>query len=234
VETLTVGTVAKRTGLSVRTLHHYDAIGLLTPARRTEAGYRLYSVRDLMRLQQVVLLRSLGLPLDDIAESLARGGQTLLRTIEEHTRQLHRRIEREQALCRRLEATMPTVDDILQIIVEVAVSEKYFTPEQREWLQRRAEQVGPERIKQVEQVEWPTLIAEVRAEMDKGTPPDAAHVRALAARWTALVEEFTNGNLGIARAVATVYKNEPSMRQKTGIDGAMMEYMSRAGALKKV
>jgi DNA-binding transcriptional MerR regulator len=242
VETLTVGTVAKRTGLSVRTLHHYDAIGLLTPARRTEAGYRLYSVRDLMRLQQVVLLRSLGLPLDDIAESLARGGQTLLRTIEEHTRRLHRRIEREQALCRRLEATalrlrrreMPTIDEILQIIVEVAVSEKYFTPEQRDWIKRRAEEVGPERIKQVEQVEWPTLIAEVRAEMDKGTPPDAPHVRALAERWTGLVEEFTNGNLGIARAVATVYKNEPSMRQKTGIDGAMMEYVSRAGALKKV
>ena len=236
VGTLTVGAVARRTGLSVRTLHHYHAIGLLTPSARTDAGYRLYSVRDLMRLEQVVLLRSLGLSLGDIAESLARGGQTLLRTIEHHAHQLQRRIEREKALCRRLERAAlnlrrrerPTVDEILDTIVEVGMTEKYFTPEQQDWVKRRAEEVGAERIKQVEQVEWPTLIAEVRAEMDKGTPPDAPRAKALAARWTALVEEFTKGNLEIARAVAMVYKNEPSMRQKAGIDGAMMEYINRA------
>ena len=111
--------------------------------------------------------------------------------------------------------------------------EKYFTPEQQAWVKRRGEELGPERIRQVEQVEWPTLIAEVRAEMEKGTPPDAPHVQALAARWTGLVEEFTNGNLAISRAVATVYKQEPAMRQKTGIDAAMMEYIGRASAARK-
>ena len=114
------------------------------------------------------------------------------------------------------------------------MTEKYFTPEQRDWIKRRAEEVGPERIRQVEQVEWPTLIAEVRAEMDKGTPPGAPHVRALAARWTALVEEFTTGNLAISKAVATLYKHEPSMRAKTGIDGAMMEYINQAKAKSEV
>jgi MerR family transcriptional regulator, thiopeptide resistance regulator len=240
VEALTVGRVARRTGLSVRTLHHYDTIGLLKPSRRSDGGYRLYTVRDLMRLQQVVLLRSLGLPLDDIARSLERGGQTLLGTIELHARRLQARIERERALCRRLEETArrlrrrrpPTLDEIVNTIEVVTLTDKYFTPEQQDWIKRRAEEVGPERIKRVEEVEWPTLIAEVRAEMDKGTPPSAPHVKALAARWTALVEEFTKGNLGIARAVATVYKEEPAMRRKTGIDAAMMEYISRAGALK--
>src|SRR5262249_48234464 len=131
---LTVGSVARRTGLSVRTLHHYHSIGLLKPSRRTGAGYRLYSTRDLMRLEQVVLLRSLGLPLEDIAVSLARGGQTLLDTIQLHLDRLKARIERERAICRKLEETArrlqrretPTVDDIVRTIQGVIMSENYF------------------------------------------------------------------------------------------------------------
>jgi DNA-binding transcriptional MerR regulator len=240
-EVLTVGVVAKRTALSVRTLHHYDAIGLLTPSARSEAGYRLYSVRDLMRLQQVVLLRSVGLSLEEIQQSLSRGGQTLLGTIERHVRRVQERIAREHRLCRRLEETAgrlrerqrPTIDEIVRTIEEVAMSEKYFTPEQQDWMKQRGEVVGEARIKEVE-AEWPKLVAEVRAEMEKGTPPGDPRVKALAARWTGLVEEFTNGNLAISKSVATMYKNEPSMRQKTGIDSAMMEYVSQAGAFRSM
>jgi len=236
---VTVGEVAKRTGLSVRTLHHYHAIGLLKPSRRSDAGYRLYSVGDLMRLEQIVLLRSVGLSLDEIRRSLSRGGPTLLVTIEQHIRRLQQRIDHQRRLCLRLEETavrlrrrqVPTVEEIVQTIEGVTMSEKYFTPEQREWMTQRRDVVGEARIKEVE-AEWPKLIAEVRAEMEKGTPASDPKVRALAARWTGLVEEFTNGNLGIAKSVATMYKNEPAVRQKTGIDSAMMEYISRAGAFE--
>jgi DNA-binding transcriptional MerR regulator len=55
-----VGELAERTGVSVRTLHHYDEIGLLSPPWRTEVGHRLYSVRDILRLQQIRSLRALG------------------------------------------------------------------------------------------------------------------------------------------------------------------------------
>jgi DNA-binding transcriptional MerR regulator len=238
---LTVGEVSKRTGLSIRTLHHYHAIGLLQPSRRSAAGYRLYSVRDLMRLQQVVLLRSVGLSLDEIGRSLAKGGATLLSTIDAHVGRLRQRIEHERRLCRRLEETAerlrkrqkPSVDEIVETIEGVTMSERYFTPEQREWIAERREVVGEARIKEVE-AEWPKLIALVRAEMEKGTPPSDPRVQALAARWTGLVEEFTNGNLGIAKSVATMYNNEPSVRQKTGIDSAMMEYISRAGAFESL
>jgi DNA-binding transcriptional MerR regulator len=236
---LTVGALSKRTGLSVRTLHHYHAIGLLRPARRSDAGYRLYSVRDLMRLQQIVLLRSVGLPLAEIRRSLSTGGPTLLGTIEQHITRLQARIEQDRRLCSRLEETAarlrkrqrPTLEEIVDIIEGVTMSDKYFTPEQREWMKARGEAVGEARIKEVE-AEWPKLIAEVRAEMERGAPPDHPSVKALAARWAGLVEEFTNGNLGIAKSVATMYQNEPSVRQKTGITAEMMEYISRAGAFK--
>jgi DNA-binding transcriptional MerR regulator len=59
-EALKVGELARRTGLTVRTLHHYDEIGLLNPSLHTEAGYRLYTAGDVARLQQVLSLRQLG------------------------------------------------------------------------------------------------------------------------------------------------------------------------------
>src|SRR5664279_2997117 len=57
-------------GVTVRTLHHYDRLGLLKPSYRSEAGYRLYSQRDLARLEQIVVLKFLGLPLKSIGQLL--------------------------------------------------------------------------------------------------------------------------------------------------------------------
>ena len=70
--TYQVKDVARLTGVSVRTLHHYDAIGLLVPGGRTAAGYRLYTDADLLRLQQILIGRELGLPLEDIRRSIGR------------------------------------------------------------------------------------------------------------------------------------------------------------------
>jgi DNA-binding transcriptional MerR regulator len=65
--TWTVGQVAERSGVTVRTLHHYDEIGLLRPGRRSASGYRLYTEDDLVRLQHVVVYRRLGFPLEEVA-----------------------------------------------------------------------------------------------------------------------------------------------------------------------
>ena len=70
---LTVSEVARLANVSVRTLHHYDEIGLLVPSSRTDAGYRLYSDDDLRRLQEILLFRELEIPLEDIAALLTGG-----------------------------------------------------------------------------------------------------------------------------------------------------------------
>ena len=70
--TWTVGQVAELVGVTVRTLHHYDDIGLLVPSERSRAGYRLYTDRDLARLQQVVVYRRLEMPLEEIATPARR------------------------------------------------------------------------------------------------------------------------------------------------------------------
>ena len=82
----TVNEVSKITGVSVRTLHHYDAIGLLRPARVTEAGYRLYDDTALARLHQILLLRELEFPLKDIKAILDAPGYDAGDALE---RQIH-------------------------------------------------------------------------------------------------------------------------------------------------
>src|SRR5918997_4153601 len=69
-----VGELAQRTGLSVRTLHYYDEIGLLAPSRRSEGGHRLYTAEDVVRLQRIKSFRALGFTLREVRRCLDRPG----------------------------------------------------------------------------------------------------------------------------------------------------------------
>ena len=84
----TVKQISTLTGVSVRTLHHYDSIGLLKPTATTEAGYRLYDDAALQRLQQILLLRELGFPLKDIPAILDAPEDVRRRALDDHIRQL--------------------------------------------------------------------------------------------------------------------------------------------------
>src|SRR6185436_10449845 len=77
----TVGELSRLTGVTVRALHHYDEIGLVRPSQRSAAAYRLYDDRDVLRLQQVLVFRELGVPLDEIGAALdqATDREALLR-----------------------------------------------------------------------------------------------------------------------------------------------------------
>jgi MerR family transcriptional regulator, thiopeptide resistance regulator len=79
-----VGALARATGLTVRALHHYDHIGLLSPSVRTQAGHRLYTAADVARLYRINLLRSLGFPLDRIASVLGDPQWQLAAAIRQH------------------------------------------------------------------------------------------------------------------------------------------------------
>jgi DNA-binding transcriptional MerR regulator len=79
VKTFRVGDVAAATGVTVRTLHHYDEIGLLVPSARSQAGHRLYGDADLRRLYRILALRGMGMPLSEIAATLDREGEARAR-----------------------------------------------------------------------------------------------------------------------------------------------------------
>ena len=103
----TIGEVARAAAVTVRTLHHYDAIGLLTPSARTAAGYRLYDVGDLERLQRILAYRSFGLSLDKIAALLDDPDVDPL----DHLRTQHELLtERRDELNRMIEALEKTME----------------------------------------------------------------------------------------------------------------------------
>lgn len=139
-EALKVGELAKRTGLTVRTLHHYDEIGLLKPSLHTDAGYRLYTAADVARLQQVLSLRQLGFSLEEVRACLDRPDFSPLEVIRLHVAHLREQIELQRKLCERLEALAEhfrtaedvSADEFLYTIEVMTMMEKYYTPEQME------------------------------------------------------------------------------------------------------
>lgn len=236
-----MGELATRAGVSVRTLHHYDQIGLLSPARRSEAGYRLYGAPDVARLQRIRSLRALGFGLEEIRELLDRPEVSAQLVIELQIGRLKEQMALQRALCDRLEmivgrmcgAEEVSAQEFLQILELMSMVEKaesYYTPEQLEMLKGRKLQVGEERIRQVE-AEWPKLIAQVRAAMDCGADPAGEEVQALAGRWKALVEEFTGGDTGIAQNLQRMYEQEPAAREQSGVDPALFAYIKQAMAV---
>ena len=106
VNEYTVGEVARLSSVSVRTLHHYDEIGLLRPSRRSDAGYRLYSAEDLARLRQILGYRALDFSLERIAAILADPDAD----VDDHLRRQHRllreRRARDAALLSAIETEM--------------------------------------------------------------------------------------------------------------------------------
>ena len=240
-----VGELAGRTGLSVRTLHYYDEIGLLSPSRRTEAGHRLYTAADVVRLQQIKSLRHVGFTLEEIRDCLDRPGFDLRRVIELHLSRLREQIELQQRVRDLLETIAARLNSAEEVAVEELVGtitevigmserlEKYYTREQLEELEQRRRALGEERIRQVE-AEWPELIEQVRAEMEAGTDPANERVQLLARRWMELVQEFTGGNPEIERSMDRVWQQEENIHGiETRPMRETMEYVSRAIAASK-
>ena len=219
-EALRVGELARRTGLTVRTLHHYDEIGLLKPSLHSEAGYRLYTAADVVRLQQVLSLRQLGFSLEKVRDCLDRPGFAPLEVVRLHVARLREQIELQRKLCERLEALAQrfhtagevSADEFLQTIEVMTMIEKYYSPEQLAQIEARKAALGEERIKEAN-AEWPSLFAAVRTEMDSGTDPADPKVQSLARQWYGLLDEFTGGDPGLFNSTRNMYANEDQIRE---------------------
>ncbi len=213
-----VGELARLTGVSVRALHHYDRIGLLCPSSRSESGYRLYNAEDIARLGQIKSLQEVGFSLENIRAVLASDEFSPQRTLALHLERVKRQIAQAERLAMRLEAiearlqarqNVP-VEELLQLIEEITMTEKYYTPEQLLQLEQRRVEVGAVRIREVE-AEWPRLIDEVRGAVERGDDPQSQNSRELARRWNALIEEFTGGDAGIRQSLGAMYETEPNV-----------------------
>jgi DNA-binding transcriptional MerR regulator len=225
-----VGELAEKTGLTVRTLHHWDELGLLTPAERTPAGYRLYGDEEVRRLYGIVALRGLGLSLDEVGAALDDGD--LRELVGRQIEALDRRMDREARLRRRLVRLLESEhsSDLLATVEMMTMHERYYTPEQQARLAERREQLGDDAIKRAER-DWAALISDVEREYEAGTSPSDPRVQELASRWRGLIEQFTGGDPSIRASLKRMYSEEGVERASRGmVKPELMKYVGRAMA----
>lgn len=223
---LKVGELAARTGLTVRTLHHYDTIGLLRPSARTDAGYRLYSRSDVARLHGIQALQQFGLPLSDIGSMLDGDGAALPDIIARQIQVL----DQELAKAAELRASLgllqerlstgdqPEVSDWLGTLTLMSAYSKYFSPAEQKTIFTNWDRIADK---------WPPLLAEVRSAMERGVPPDSLELQPLAHRWMTLMLHWMDGDFDLLERWDYMYLREPVAQQQEGPGQDMIDYISR-------
>jgi DNA-binding transcriptional MerR regulator len=197
VDDYSIGAVAELAHLSVRTLHHYDEIGLVVPNGRTAAGHRRYSAADLRRLREVRYYRELGFALDDIARMLADPGATTDTHLRRQHRLLRDRMARDAELLRALEKEMEgrrmgislTPEEQFEIFGSDKYTGEYAQEAERRWGDTAAWQESQRRTAAYTKDDWLAIKAEAdeitaafAAALREGAPPDGPRARAIAER----------------------------------------------------
>ena len=226
---LKIGELAKRTGLTVRALHHYDAIGLLSPSARSDAGYRLYNEADIARLHRILALRRFGLALADIGTTLTRADLSLATVVARQIGLLTEQIQQAKALRSRLsqlqgqlaDGKEPDLADWLTTLKHMTMYDKYFSQEELTQLPiyNQADDVEPE---------WQVLVAQVQALMDAGTDPGDPQAQDLATQWMTKVRRDTGDNPILFAKLNAMHEHEPSVQERTGISPQMMTFILAA------
>jgi DNA-binding transcriptional MerR regulator len=215
----TVKRVAEIAGVSVRTLHHYDEIGLLRPARVIASGYRLYSHDDLERLQQILFFRELGFGLEEIREILSRPDFDRRGALESHRRLLTERMERLERLVRSVDRTLKAMEGGVEMegkdMFDGFDPSEYEEEARQRWGHTAAYRESQRRTSAYAEEDW----AEIRAEdaairaalaslMDR--LPSDPDVQLVVERCRRLIQErFYNCPAEMYRGLGQMYEADP-------------------------
>ena len=210
-------------GVTPRTLHHYDEIGLLKPSRIGDNGYRYYGEESLLKLQQILFYRELDFPLDDIRKIMGRRDFDVLSALETHRESLTRQMERTKRL-------LVTVDNTINHIKgEKLMSQKGlfegFSEEEQEKYALEAEQLyDPETVRESNRkwksysagkkeailAEGKAVYLDMIAAMPKGA--SSAEVQAIVERWRKHMDYFWTPNLEQLLGLANGYNDDPKFK----------------------
>lgn len=219
----TVKQLSNLAGVTPRTLHHYDQIGLLKPSRVGENGYRYYGEESLLCLQQILFYRELGLPLEDIKRIMGRRDFDVLAALESHKAEIQKRIT-------RLERLTETVNNtILYLKGHQEMSNKQifsgFSEEQQEKYAAEAEQMYDAETVRASNRKWKAYSAaqkqqildeggqvytDMIAVMPKG--PESAEAQAIVERWRKHMDYFWTPGLDQLVGLASMYVDDPRFR----------------------
>lgn len=219
------------TGVSIRTLHHYDAIGLLVPDTRTAAGYRLYTDADLLRLQQILIGRELGLPLEEIRRSLDEPRFDRKAALLDQRERLRDRARQTEAMIRAIERALEVFDGRraqgemnMADLFDGFDPSRYDAEARRQWGTTDAFAESEKRTKRYTPDDWKALETEQAAVYDDavsalkaGKPASSADVMDIAERHRLSIERwFYPCSHDMHRGLAAMYEGDDRFRQ--GID----------------
>jgi DNA-binding transcriptional MerR regulator len=233
---------ARLAGVTVRALHHYDTLDLLKPIRRTGSSYRLYAERDLARLEEIVVLKFLGIPLKEIRplldkqSGLADALRRQQRVLGEKRRQLEQAITTIAAAERSVRSDEgPDWTLFRHVIQEIEMqdetewSKKYYSPEAQEKVEQRRALWSPELQEEVTR-KWNALFADIEASL--GEDPASPKAQALAARWRELLAGFTGGDPEIQKGLNKMWSDQQnwpaSSRERYGVKPEIQEFIMKA------
>jgi DNA-binding transcriptional MerR regulator len=223
---LKIGELARRTGLTVRALHHYDSIGLLQPSARSDAGYRLYDRNDVARLHEIQALRRFGMALADIGIFLASPGAHLADIVDQQIAALTRQIEQSAQLRTQLtrlrgqlgSGAEPDLAEWLTTLELMTMYDKYFTQDELAQLPFAASHPSSVR-------EWEQMVAQARRMMDEGIPPSSQEAQQLGRQWMIALERDTGGNVDFALRMTAMQDNEPALVAQNGLTREIKQYV---------
>lgn len=226
-----IGDAAERAGLSVRALHHYEAAGLVAPAR-TSLGHRRYSEQDINGLRRIAQLRRLGLSLEAIRACLAGEQLTPRRVLELRLDALREQLAELQQAADQLEnvlvaeASSAGVLDLWTAVDVMASLEQRLEPESFAAWMRARRASGPDVVAGRER-RFRELVEQLRAELQRGTDPSQEPVSSLARRWEALAEEVYGDDAALRCGVAAAVSQVPGLIERYGCDRAVLSYVGR-------
>lgn len=222
--TYTVQQLARLAGVSVRTLHHYDHIGLLKPSNRTSAGYRLYGEADLLRLQQILFFKELDFPLAEIETILDDPGFDQIQALHDHRELLQQEADRLGRLLNTIEKTISRLTEDNMTMTDEELYEGFtpeqierFTREANEWYDPKIVADANRRVRNMSKAQWQAVkaeggaVAQQLADLMDQAPGDAA-VQAAVARHYAWVDNFWHPTAESYRGLGQGYAGHPEFR----------------------
>lgn len=233
-----VGDIAKRTGITVRTLHHYDRIGLFSPSRVTEAGHRLYTEADVGKLLQIIRLKQLGFRLDEIKSMFGSPDYSVREMLELQMT----RLTEEIRMLTELRGQVEDIDRLLQSggnvsgerlmlaihLLKMAES-RHFRAEQSEEMKRQFKSVDEWELN-ARNAEGASLLADFRRLYEQGRSTEDPEVQMLAEAWKRGIMSWVHADEAFVESAEQYYADHPDDALAYGMNGELYQFIKQAVA----
>jgi len=234
---------ADLTKVTVRTLRYYDKIGLLKPSYLRENGYRVYTEKDLLRLQQIVTLKFMGFSLSQIADLLDRKGYEVVKSLRIQAEAVRDEIGRLRQAAGAIDQVLKRLESgrgidrkkLIRIMEVIQMGEdvkkswqgKFFSEKDLEEFAEIGKKYTPESM-QAYQQRWAGLIEEVKRHL--GADPAGETAQSLARRWTELLDEAYGGHPELKAKIAQAYTKGAIPADRRPFSPEVWEFIKKAHA----